>query len=89
MEPLLVSVEDAAKAIGLGKSKLYELLLSGQLKSLKIGRRRLISRHDLNEFIDGLVVSLSNDCDVQENGLNEAPPKKMVQAYRHNNPHDE
>ncbi len=54
MEPVLLSVDQAAKAVGLGKSKFYELLLSGQLKSMKIGRRRLISQLALNEFVEGL-----------------------------------
>ena len=57
MEPVLVSVDQAAHIVGLGKSKLYELLLSGQLKSVKIGRRRLIPAQALKDFVDGLTDS--------------------------------
>jgi excisionase family DNA binding protein len=42
MQPEAVSVADAAKMIGLGLTKTYELLNSQQLASLKIGRRRLV-----------------------------------------------
>lgn len=42
MESLLVSIPDAAKALGLGRSKLYELIAEGRLESVTIGRRRLV-----------------------------------------------
>jgi excisionase family DNA binding protein len=70
MEPVLVSVDQAAKVVGLGKSKLYELLLSGELKSLKIGRRRLISMSALKEFVDDLAASQTNRCDALADSSN-------------------
>jgi excisionase family DNA binding protein len=48
---LALSVEQAAQACDLGKTTLYQLLASGQLKSRKIGRRRLILFSDLNECL--------------------------------------
>ena len=42
MEPLLVSIPDAAKALGLGRSKTYELIDDGALETVHIGRRRLV-----------------------------------------------
>lgn len=42
MEQLLYSIPDAAKALGLGRSKTYDLIQSGQLETVTIGRRRLV-----------------------------------------------
>ena len=42
MEAMLVSIPDAAKALGLGRSKLYELIAEKRLESVTIGRRRLV-----------------------------------------------
>lgn len=49
--PLLLGVEEAAHQLGLGRSKVYELLLTHELTSLRIGRRRLVPRHALDEFV--------------------------------------
>lgn len=42
MDILLCGVTDAARALGLGRSKIYELIAEGQLETITIGRRRLI-----------------------------------------------
>jgi len=42
MESLLTSIPNAAKALGLGRSKLYELIAEGRLETVTIGRRRLV-----------------------------------------------
>lgn len=42
MEAMLVSIPDAAKALGIGRSKTYELMDAGRLETVTIGRRRLI-----------------------------------------------
>jgi len=42
MESLLISIPDAARALGLGRSKLYELIAEGRLETVSIGRRRLV-----------------------------------------------
>jgi excisionase family DNA binding protein len=42
MDTLLCSIPDAAKALGLGRSKLYELISDGLLETVTIGRRRLV-----------------------------------------------
>ncbi len=50
MEPLNVSVDDAAAMLGVGRVCLYELLNSGQIASLKIGSRRLVPVAELEAF---------------------------------------
>jgi excisionase family DNA binding protein len=41
LDTLLCSIPDAAKALGVGRSKLYELIGEGRLETVTIGRRRL------------------------------------------------
>ena len=47
LERLAYSVLEAAAVTGLSRSKLYELIQSGGLSSIKIGGRRLIRHADL------------------------------------------
>jgi excisionase family DNA binding protein len=42
-ERLTCSVAEACKAIGLSRSKVYELISGGEVQSVTIGRRRLVS----------------------------------------------
>jgi len=42
VDTLLCSITDAAGALGLGRSKLYELISEGRLETVLIGRRRLV-----------------------------------------------
>jgi excisionase family DNA binding protein len=42
LDTLLCSIPDAAKALGLGRSKLYELIAEQRLETVTIGRRRLV-----------------------------------------------
>ena len=50
-EPLLLKVEDAAYKLSLSRTKVYELMESGQLTSIKIGTARRIPRTALDEYI--------------------------------------
>lgn len=50
--PMLLSVKDAAIQLGVSRGSLYELVQRGEIRSLQLGRRRLISRDALREFVD-------------------------------------
>jgi excisionase family DNA binding protein len=52
---LLVSVEQAAKILGIGRTRFFDLIMSHAVTSVKIGRRRLIVRSSLAEFVQRLV----------------------------------
>ncbi len=52
-KPLTVTVEDACRITGLGRTRLYELIASGALKSTTIGRRRLVMYSSLEALIHG------------------------------------
>ena len=51
MEKLLLRVDEAAQATGLGRSKLYELLASGELTSVAVGRSRRIPAEALRKWV--------------------------------------
>lgn len=53
-EPLTYTPEGAAQALGIGRSKTFELIASGEIESVKIGRRRLIPVDALHSFLDRL-----------------------------------
>ncbi len=45
-----VSIVEAARIAGVSRSKLYELLRDGTVKSRNIGRRRVVIRRSLAEL---------------------------------------
>ena len=51
-EPLAVSPAEAARLSGLGRTTIYAALGSGALKSLKIGKRRLIAVEALRSWTE-------------------------------------
>ena len=48
---LLVRPEDAAIVLGIGRTKVYELMRSGALRSVKIGGLRRIPATALTDFV--------------------------------------
>jgi len=52
-EKLAYSVSEAARVLGLSHSLIYDQLRTGRLASLKVGRRRLITREHIDKFLAG------------------------------------
>jgi excisionase family DNA binding protein len=50
--PLAVSPRKAAKYLDVGHDAIYQLLNQGRLRSVKLGRRRLIPMTELERFLD-------------------------------------
>lgn len=48
---LAYSIKEAAQALGICRSTVYELMNSGEIKTFKIGQRRLISADFLREWL--------------------------------------
>lgn len=48
---LLVCPEDAARVLGVGRTKVYELMRSGALRSVRVGGLRRIPVAALAEFV--------------------------------------
>ena len=51
MEPVCLTPEQAAQALGVGRTFMYSLLASGRIESIKLGRRRLIPRDALDRLV--------------------------------------
>jgi excisionase family DNA binding protein len=54
MEGLLLKPEQAAMALGIGRTKLYKVLRSGELASVQIGGSRRISMKALEAHVTSL-----------------------------------
>lgn len=54
MEKLLLTPEEAATTLSIGRSKVYELMRQGSLRSVRIGGSRRIPLVAVNEFIEAL-----------------------------------
>jgi excisionase family DNA binding protein len=48
---LVVSVREAAEAMGLSRSSIYRLIERGELETIKIGARRLVKRDVIERFL--------------------------------------
>ncbi|MDB5582266.1 MAG: excisionase family binding protein [Bradyrhizobium sp.] len=48
---LAVRIPQAAQLLGIGRSSLYELISSGQLETIKIGRSTVVPMDALRAFI--------------------------------------
>jgi hypothetical protein len=55
--PLAISIADAVKMVGLGRTSLYAAISSGRLKTRKAGRRTLVEVEELRQFVAGLPAS--------------------------------
>lgn len=51
MEPVTLTINDACKAIGLGRSKLYELIADKQLETVKLGGRTLVKVSSIKALV--------------------------------------
>jgi len=60
-ERLLISVTEAARLLGFGRSMTYEFIRRGELKSLKIGGARRVLVSDVHEFVRRLREEADDD----------------------------
>ena len=51
MEQVLLTVQQVADRLGLSKSKTYDLVMNGQIQSMKIGRNRRVQAIALDSFV--------------------------------------
>jgi excisionase family DNA binding protein len=50
----LLDVRTVARRLGVGRSTVYELISRGELPSVRIGQRRLVSEQQLADFVRSL-----------------------------------
>jgi len=53
---LLLPIGEAARLLGIGRTKIYALIADGSIPTVRVGRRRLVRRADLDVFVAGLEV---------------------------------
>jgi len=51
-ERLTLTVEETAKALGIGRQLAYERVRTGEIPAIKIGRRILVPRSALEKLLD-------------------------------------
>lgn len=51
---LLLTPEQVAEALAIGRTRVYELMASGALPSIRLGRSRRVARHALSRYVDDL-----------------------------------
>jgi excisionase family DNA binding protein len=52
IEPLAVRVPEALRLTGIGRSKLYELIKSGDVETVKIGTATLVRMASLRQLVE-------------------------------------
>ncbi|TKG65759.1 helix-turn-helix domain-containing protein [Prauserella endophytica] len=57
MEPVLLRVEEAARLLGIGRTRVYDLIRLGLLQSVKVFGARRVPR----DAVDAYVRSLTQD----------------------------
>ncbi len=51
VEPICVKVNDAARMIGVGRTKLYELIAAGEVETVKLGKVTRITTASLHDLV--------------------------------------
>jgi excisionase family DNA binding protein len=49
----MLSIPEAASRLGIARSTVYEAIAAGRLRSIKLGRRRLVPESALGELVRG------------------------------------
>ena len=51
VEPICVKINDAARMIGVGRTKLYGLIASREIEAIKLGKSTRITTASLHELV--------------------------------------
>lgn len=60
MEKLLLTPEEAGAALGVGRSRVYDLMRTRQLPSVRIGKSRRVPAAAVRAFVDQLTEETSD-----------------------------
>ncbi len=58
---LLLRVEEVAQLLGIGRTRIYHLIASGELASVKIGGSRRVPTAAVHRYVAGLVHGAAED----------------------------
>jgi excisionase family DNA binding protein len=79
---LLLTPDQAARRLSIGRSHLYELLLRGSLRSVRIGRSRRIVSRDLDAFIESLLEGSDGTTPTATPSIQIGPVKRVPERSR-------
>jgi excisionase family DNA binding protein len=51
-EPLANQIPEVCRRLGIGRTLLYEIIKSGQIRTIKIGNRTLVPESELRRFVN-------------------------------------
>lgn len=74
MEKVLLTVEEAAERLSLGRTKVYELVARGELPSVVIGRCRRVPVQALEPFVERLLGRDEYPSAILGEGWSRTPP---------------
>ncbi len=75
--------KEACEALRIGRTKLYELLSTGELKAVALGRKTLIVRQELERFLEALPpIPLARDPASSHTALSLGPPNDSLVGSR-------
>ncbi len=52
MQAVTTSVKNTAEIIGIGRTKVYELINQGKLETINVGRRRLVKTASIRALVE-------------------------------------
>jgi excisionase family DNA binding protein len=64
MERLAVSIEEAAESLGIGRTKMWELVQAGSIRSFRVGVQRRISVKDLEAWVEAQQSEIAPDSEL-------------------------
>jgi len=65
----LLSVNEAAARLGIGRTTLYELIATGMIQSVRIHRRRLIREEEIANYVGSLAEIAEKDAAWEPRGV--------------------
>ena len=68
MDKIGYSVDEAVQASGIGRSVMFEKLRTGEIKSVKVGRRRIIPADALRAYFASLQAEQRQGSDTTASG---------------------
>ena len=51
-QPIVLTVPEAAQLLRIGKNRTYELVASGEIRCVKVGRKRLVPVRELLDWLE-------------------------------------
>ena len=54
MLPELLTIPEFCQAVNLGKTSVYKLINDGRIRAVKLGKKTLLPKSEVADFIDGL-----------------------------------